>query len=154
MSLIHGAIFWNVRSTHHGLLAEQEDINDRLALHYVLGTVAIWPTLMLMITDVWKERDSLERDVKDRLFGRWVHFASKVFNICDHSFSVCFLYVSCQLRGGLAGTNQTKLNGKESHVFDIRGERMDNGILFKLVNMSFFSTNSAEYRALLIDFEE
>uniref|UniRef100_A0A0P5XID2 ATP-binding cassette sub-family G member n=1 Tax=Daphnia magna TaxID=35525 RepID=A0A0P5XID2_9CRUS len=77
MSLIHGAIFWNVRSTHHGLLAEQEDINDRLALHYVLGTVAIWPTLMLMITDVWKERDSLERDVKDRLFGRWVHFASK-----------------------------------------------------------------------------
>lgn len=78
MSLIHGAIFWNVRSTHHGTLAEQEDINDRLAFHYVLATVAIWPTLMLMISDVWKERDSVARDVKDRLFGRWIHFFSKV----------------------------------------------------------------------------
>lgn len=78
MSLVHGAIFWNVRSSHQGLLPEQEDINDRLALHYVLGTVAIWPTLMLMISDVWKEKDSVARDIKDRLFGRFIHFVSKV----------------------------------------------------------------------------
>ena len=78
MSLVHGAIFWNVRSSHQGSLPEQEDINDRLALHYVLGTVAIWPTLMLMISDVWKEKDSIARDIKDRLFGRFIHFLSKV----------------------------------------------------------------------------
>lgn len=78
MSLVHGAIFWNVRSSHQGTLPEQEDINDRLALHYVMASVALWPTLMLMINDVWKEKDSMARDIKDRLFGRFVHFISKV----------------------------------------------------------------------------
>lgn len=78
MSLVHGAIFWNVRSSHQGTLAEQEDINDRLALHYVMACVAIWPTLMLMISDVWREKDSVARDIKDRLFGRWIYFISTV----------------------------------------------------------------------------
>lgn len=89
MSLAHGAIFWNVRSSHQGLLPEQEDINDRLALHYVMATVAVWPTLMMMITDVWRERDSLARDLQDRLFGRFVYFISKVGRILAPSFSKC-----------------------------------------------------------------
>ena len=111
MSLIHGAIFWNVRSTHHGSLPEQEDINDRLAFHYVLGSVAIWPTLMLMITDVWKERDSLARDVKDRLFGRWVHFVSKVFTMSIYPFSLSILSLFFMVflsSRDFARTNQTE----------------------------------------------
>lgn len=83
MSLAHGAIFWNVRSSHQSTLPEQEDINDRMALHYVMATVAIWPTLMLMVTDVWKERDSLARDLQDRLYGRFVYFISKVSTYPD-----------------------------------------------------------------------
>lgn len=81
MSVVHGAIFWNVRGTVPGFQAEQEDINDRLALHYVIGTVAVWPTLMLMISDVWRERESVARDVRDRLYGRFVFFLSKVVNL-------------------------------------------------------------------------
>ncbi len=126
MSLIHGAIFWNVRSSHQGSLPEQEDINDRLALHYVLGTVAIWPTLMLMISDVWKEKDSVARDIKDRLFGRFIHFVSKVLN----SSSVSSLYgsslVPCQIIRNIVTTCQYKIpsidtgNWRESAVCYIR----------------------------------
>jgi hypothetical protein len=125
MSLIHGAIFWNVRSTHHGTLAEQEDINDRLAFHYVLGSVAIWPTLMLMISDVWKERDSVARDVKDRLFGRWVHFVSKVD--IHHCPSILLprplhsLCVSLSSRDDFTPTNQKELQTTGAYI-DIAGK--------------------------------
>lgn len=88
MSVVHGAIFWNVRGTVPGFQAEQEDINDRLALHYVFATVAIWPTLMLMITDVWRERESVARDVRDRLYGRFVFFLSKV-SISEYFMKWC-----------------------------------------------------------------
>ncbi len=74
MSVLVGVIFYNIRSPHY----EQEDINDQLALHYVLGTVTVWPTLLLMISDIWYEKNSVARDVKDRLYGRVVYFISKV----------------------------------------------------------------------------
>jgi hypothetical protein len=74
MSVLIGAVFYNLRSHHQ----EQEDVNDRLALHYVLASVAVWPTLMLMISDVWLEKNSVAHDVKDQLYGRVVYFLSKV----------------------------------------------------------------------------
>ena len=74
MSVILGAIFWNVRSGQ----TEQEDVNDRLAMHYIVAAVAIWPTLMLIITGVWYEKNSVARDIKDQLYGRIIYFLSKV----------------------------------------------------------------------------
>ena len=74
MSVIIGAIFWDIQSSH----SEQEDINDRIALHYVLATVSIWPTLLLMISDIWREKNIIAHDTKDRLYGRFAYFVSKV----------------------------------------------------------------------------
>jgi len=78
MSIIQGAIFWNVRTANP---AEQEDVNDRLALHYVLGSVALWPTLMLMITHAWRDKDTIVRDIRDRLYSRFVYFVAEVLLI-------------------------------------------------------------------------
>ena len=74
MSIILGSIFWQVRSDQ----SEQEDVNDRLAMHYVVGVVGVWPTLMLIITQVWNEKDSVARDINDQLYGRLVYFFSEV----------------------------------------------------------------------------
>jgi len=74
MSIVLGSIFWQVRSSQ----SEQEDVNDRLALHYVVATVGVWPTLLLIITQVWNEKNSLARDVNDHLYGRFVYFLAEM----------------------------------------------------------------------------
>ena len=76
MSIVLGSIFWQVRSSQ----SEQEDVNDRLALHYVVATVGVWPTLLLIITQVWNEKNSLARDVNDHLYGRFVYFLAEVLH--------------------------------------------------------------------------
>lgn len=86
MSIILGSIFWQVRSDQ----SEQEDVNDRLALHYVVAAVGVWPTLMLIITQVWNEKNSVARDINDQLYGRLVYFFSEVISL--------FLLVSPSVR--------------------------------------------------------
>ena len=56
----------------------QENVPDRLGFHYTVMALALWPLLLLSISEVWKEKDSVSRDVADRLYSRLSLIVSKV----------------------------------------------------------------------------
>ena len=51
---------------------------DRLGFHYTVMALALWPLLLLSISEVWKEKDAVSRDVADRLYSRLSLIVSKV----------------------------------------------------------------------------
>ncbi|PSN37420.1 hypothetical protein C0J52_21078, partial [Blattella germanica] len=64
MSLIIGAIWWDVPGSDSQLV-----YNDRPGFHYAMATLALWPILLLTLGEVGRERWSIHRDIRDRLFG-------------------------------------------------------------------------------------
>lgn len=44
MSVLVGAIFWNVR-----LGREQEHVNDRFGFYYAIMAIAVWPFLLRIV---------------------------------------------------------------------------------------------------------
>lgn len=81
LSLGIGAIFWDVPNTD-----SQLTLNDRLGYHYSVMCVTIWPLLLLLtLAEVRRNRNTVERDVKDGLYGRFTYILTKVclqFRIC------------------------------------------------------------------------
>ena len=51
---------------------------DRVGFHYAVMALALWPLLLLSISEVWREKDSVSRDVADRLYSRLSLIVSKV----------------------------------------------------------------------------
>ena len=39
----------------------QENIGDRFGFHHVMMAVMLWPTLLVMIADVWRDKRSVTR---------------------------------------------------------------------------------------------
>ena len=84
MSVCIGAVFagtrwryWDKawqRDPNYG----QENVNDRLGFHHVMMCVGVWPMLMNVVTDVWRSKPSLTRDVDDRLYSKLVYGVTKV----------------------------------------------------------------------------
>lgn len=79
LSLISGAIFWDVPNTD-----PQLNLNDRVGYHYSVMVLMSWPLLlMLMLAEVCKNRETVERDIRDGLYGRLTYIISKV-RVCDN----------------------------------------------------------------------
>lgn len=74
LSLIVGAIFWDVPNSD-----SQLNLNDRLGYHYSVMCIAIWPILLtLTLADIRHNKNTVERDIKDNLYGRAIYIISKV----------------------------------------------------------------------------
>lgn len=76
LSLILGAIFWDIPTTDSQLI-----LNDRQGYHYSVMCVVHWPLLLnLTIMEIRRNRKSVERDIKDGLYGRLTYIITKVNN--------------------------------------------------------------------------
>lgn len=74
LSLIVGAIYWDVPNTD-----SQLNLNDRLGYHYSVMCVAIWPVLLtLTLSDSIRNKETVERDIGDNLYGRTTYIVTKV----------------------------------------------------------------------------
>lgn len=86
LSLIVGAIFWDVPNSDSELI-----LNDRVGFHYGIMCVMIWPVLLyLTLLEVRRNRRTVERDVKDRLYGRFTYIFTKVSSVLR--WQVCHFY--------------------------------------------------------------
>ena len=57
---------------------EQENINDRLGFYHVIMSVGIWPMLLTMISEAWREKLPVTRDVEDGLYSKFAYIITKV----------------------------------------------------------------------------
>jgi len=73
MSLIIGAIWWDVPGSDPQLL-----YSDRPGFHYAGAVLAPWPVLLLTLGEIGRERWSVHRDIRDRLYYRMIYFFTKV----------------------------------------------------------------------------
>lgn len=74
MSLILGAIFWDVPNTDPQLV-----LNDRQGYHYSVMCIMPWPLLLYMtVAEVTENRKTVERDISDGLYGRFTYIFTKV----------------------------------------------------------------------------
>lgn len=74
LSLIVGAIFWDVPSTD-----KQLNLNDRQGYHYSVMCIVLWPVLLyLTVLEVTKNRKTVQRDIKDGLYSRSTYIVTKV----------------------------------------------------------------------------
>lgn len=74
LSLITGAVFWDVPNTD-----SQLNLNDRLGYHYSVMCIATWPILLtLTLSEMRRNRSTVERDIRDALYGRFVYMFVKV----------------------------------------------------------------------------
>ncbi|XP_042216741.1 ABC transporter G family member 51-like [Homarus americanus] len=75
MSVVVGAVYWDVRTapTQH-----QDNVNNRVAFHYVMAGVALWPILLMAISEVWRDKPALARDVDDGLYSRGIYILTKI----------------------------------------------------------------------------
>ncbi len=56
-----------------------------MGFHYVFMCVGIWPTLMSLISEEWRGKRSVTRDVDDRLYSKVAYLFTKV-RISDSAF--------------------------------------------------------------------
>ncbi|XP_037091076.1 ATP-binding cassette sub-family G member 8-like [Pollicipes pollicipes] len=89
MSVIVGATFYDLRGDNK----DQENIPDRLGFHYTMMSLALWPLLLLSISEVWQEKDAVSRDVGDRLYSRLCLIVSKLFYSLPGSALQCLLLI-------------------------------------------------------------
>ena len=72
---------------------EQDNINDRLGFFHVLMAVGIWPMILTMISDAWREKLPVTRDVEDGLYSKFAYIFTKVYIFsfsCFISFRIYF----------------------------------------------------------------
>ncbi|KAF2357532.1 ABC transporter-like [Trinorchestia longiramus] len=75
MSVFVGLVFWDVRSAP---LQQQEAVNNRLSFYYVLSVVSVWPVVLATVAEVWRDKPSVIRDVRDGLYSRTVFVITKM----------------------------------------------------------------------------
>ncbi|KAK9871754.1 hypothetical protein WA026_014209 [Henosepilachna vigintioctopunctata] len=83
LSLIIGAIFWDVPKTDFNL-----NLNDRPGYHYNVMAMMCWPLLLLITSsEIKKNRNIVERDIRDGLYSRFTYiFFKTLFNIFPSLF--------------------------------------------------------------------
>ncbi|CAG9853677.1 unnamed protein product [Phyllotreta striolata] len=89
LSLILGAIFWDIPSSDSQLI-----LNDRYGYHYSVMCVVHWPLLLnLTIAEVRRNRRCVERDINDGLYGRLTYIFTKSLISLLPSLFVWLVYV-------------------------------------------------------------
>ncbi|EFA09595.1 ATP-binding cassette sub-family G member 8 [Tribolium castaneum] len=89
LSLIIGAIFWDVPNTD-----PQLNLNDRLGYHYSVMCVMSWPLLLLLtLSEVQRNKNTVERDIKDGLYTRLTYIVSKSIINLPPSLFIWLIYL-------------------------------------------------------------
>ncbi|CAG9840598.1 unnamed protein product, partial [Diabrotica balteata] len=89
LSLILGAIFWDIPTTDPQLI-----LNDRYGYHYSVMCIVHWPLLLAMtVNEVRRNRKVIERDIKDGLYGRVTYIITKSIINLFPSLFVWLIYV-------------------------------------------------------------
>lgn len=88
ISTLIGAIYENVR-----LDTEQDAAQDRVGFYYVVMAVAVWPILLLTVTEVWCNKDAVNRDLEDQLYSKAAYIISKMTYSLLTSFCVSVAYI-------------------------------------------------------------
>ena len=84
MSVFIGGIFIGIRFKYFEQKDseyEQDNINDRLGFHHCIMAVGIWPMLLSMISEAWREKRPVTRDVEDGLYSKLVYIMTKVSTV-------------------------------------------------------------------------
>ena len=72
MSLLLGAVFWDVANDANLYL------RDRVGFHYASLGILFWPFSLLGILEVIRCRPSVERDIADGLYNRFIYIVVEV----------------------------------------------------------------------------
>lgn len=80
MSVAVGAVYWDVRTS---LPQHQDNVNNRANFHYVMATLALWPVLLMAISEVWRDKPAVARDVADGLYSKGIYILTKVIGSCS-----------------------------------------------------------------------
>ncbi|KAJ8967314.1 hypothetical protein NQ317_013783 [Molorchus minor] len=89
LSLIIGGIFWDVPSSDPQLI-----LNDRQGYHYSVMCIMLWPLLLfLTVSEIRRNRKTVERDVNDGLYGRLTYIITKTLINLFPSLFVWLIYV-------------------------------------------------------------
>lgn len=89
LSLIIGAVFWDVPNSD-----PQLHLNDRLGYHISTMCLMAWPLLlMLSVSEVKRSRRTVERDIKDGLYGRLTYIIAQSIINLPPSLFVWLIYL-------------------------------------------------------------
>ncbi|XP_054706333.1 LOW QUALITY PROTEIN: ATP-binding cassette sub-family G member 8-like [Uloborus diversus] len=104
MSVLIGAIYWNVRSGR-----EQEHVHDRLGFCYVMLALAPWPTLLCTLGNAWKEKATVVCDTKERLYHKFTYAICKLTYSLVPAAAVAVAYaVPAYSMAGLQTTSRVR----------------------------------------------
>lgn len=73
---------------------EQDNINDRLGFFHVIMAVGIWPMLMAMISEGWRDKLPVTRDVEDGLYSKFAYIITKVITTHFQHFVIFWQFSS------------------------------------------------------------
>merc|ERR1719362_2207415 len=84
MSVCVGAVFvgarwryWD-REWQKDHMFGQENINDGLGWHHVMMGVAPWPLILLSLSDLWRRKPMLTRDLEDALYTKTAYSITEI----------------------------------------------------------------------------
>jgi len=82
MSVCVGAVFvgarWRYWDSSDDHIFGQENINDRLGWHHVMMSVATWPLILNFLSDLWRHKPMLTRDLDDKLYSKLAYSITKI----------------------------------------------------------------------------
>lgn len=117
MSVCMGGIFLGIRWRYWDRqwisdpLFEQDNIGDRYGFHHVVMVVGIWPMIMAMISESWREKRSITRDVEDGLYSKFAYIVTKTIYSIPSAGGIFLAYIiPGYLLAGLHYPNVQDLN--------------------------------------------
>ena len=66
----------------------QENINDRLGWHHVMMSVAPWPLILVSLSDLWRRKPMLTRDLEDNLYTKTAFSITEILSSLPASAGV------------------------------------------------------------------
>ena len=111
MSVFIGGIFIGIRFKYFEQKDseyEQDNINDRLGFHHCIMAVGIWPMLLSMISEAWREKRPVTRDVEDGLYSKLVYIMTKVSTV--HKYIRILYKKFVKLQEGIFFPNWARCN--------------------------------------------
>ncbi|CAH1154353.1 unnamed protein product [Phaedon cochleariae] len=113
LSLLLGAIFWDIPTSDSQLV-----LNDRQGYHYSAMCVLLWPLLMrLTVSEISKNRMTVERDIQDGLYGRGTYIVTKsLLNMFPSLFCWLIYIVPSYSMSGLYMQSLTSYDGFYTYI--------------------------------------
>ncbi|CAL8108508.1 unnamed protein product [Orchesella dallaii] len=99
LSIAFGAIYWNIRFS---IIQDQNNLNDRIAFHWVINAIGIWPVLLLIAHHDKHEIAYVHRDVKEGIYSSSMFVVAKTLLEIPFIVTILLGYlVPCYVMGGV-----------------------------------------------------